>query len=335
MRRIFVTRHIPDVGLAMLRRRRGVVIDVFTKDRVISPRELRRSVRGAEVLVPLLTDRIDARVMDAAGPSLKMVANYAVGFDNIDLKEAGKRGILVTNAPCTEMTESVAEHVIAHIFALAHRIAEADRFTRRGKYHGWNPALLLGSDIYGKTLGIIGAGAIGSALARRMRDGFDVTILYSDIARNHRIEVECGAKFVTRAQLLKRSDIVSLHVPLLPSTRHLIGAKELRAMKTTAFLVNTSRGPVVDEAALIAALRTGEIAGAGIDVYEHEPHIPRALRKLRNVVLTPHTASATDSARSGMSRAVAVNILAYLSGKQPPNALISASLAHGMAAPAK
>lgn len=327
MRRIFVTREIPDAGLAMLRRRRSLTIDIFRKDRAIKPRELRWYGRGAEVLLPLLTDMIDGSTMDAIGPQLKMIANYAVGFDNIDLKAAKQRGIIVTNTPGPEIAEAVAEHVIALIFALSHRIVESDRFTRRGKYKGWGPQMLLGNDVYGKTLGIVGAGAIGASLARRMRDGFDVQILYHDVQRNTRLEVECGAKYVSLQMLLKRADMVSLHVPLLPATRHLIGAKQLAIMKPTAFLINTARGPVVDETALIHALQTGTIGGAALDVYECEPFIAcspwqiRALRRLQNVVLTPHTASATHGARDAMSRQAAVNILAYLDGKQPPNAV--------------
>lgn len=327
MRRIFVTREIPDAGLALLRRRRNLDIGIFHKDRAIKPRELRNGVRGAEILVSLLTDRIDGTVMDAAGPGLKMIANYAVGFDNIDVKEAKRRGIVVTNAACTEISEAVAEHVIALIFALSHRIVETDRFTRHGKYHGWGPQMLLGRDVYGKTLGIVGAGAIGTALARRMRDGFDVKIVYSDVKRNAQLEELTGAKFQTLPQLLRRADFVSLHVPLLPSTKHLIGTKELKAMKNSAILINTARGPVIDEKALITALHEGEIVGAGLDVYECEPFIacsPRqikTLRRLDNVVLTPHTASSTHGARDAMSRTVATNILAYLDGKTPPNAI--------------
>jgi lactate dehydrogenase-like 2-hydroxyacid dehydrogenase len=273
-----------------------------------------------------LTDKIDAGVMDAAGPKLKMIANYAVGFDNIDLKAAAERNIMVTNAAAPEVSESVAEHAIAMIFALAHRIVETDTWTRQGKYKGWGPKMFLGGDLKGKTLGLIGAGAIGSAIARRLRDGFDVNIVYADIKRNEKLEAE-GAKYLKQDQLLRQSDFVSLHVPLLPATHHLISTKELKLMKKTAFLINTSRGPIVDEIALVKALLRGDIAGAGLDVYECEPLIdcnPKdmyELRKLPNVVLTPHTASATIEARQAMSTTAAKNILAFLDGKQPPNAV--------------
>lgn len=315
---IFVTRHIPEAGLALLRKHRGLVLDVFEEDRAISRRELLKRIKNADILLSLLTDHIDAEVMDAA-PHLQMIANYAVGFDNIDLSAAAKREITVTNTPSPEVSETVAEHAIALIFGLAHRLVEADDFTRRGRYHGWNPQALLGTDVAGKTLGIIGGGAIGSALARRMHDGFDVRIAYHDVKRSSLMETAFDATYMSLARLLKESDFVSVHVPLLPSTRHLISTKELRSMKKTAFLINTARGPVVDERALIQALRKGTIAGAGIDVYEHEPEIDTDLRKLSNVILTPHTASATREARDAMSICAARNIIAYVSGKRPEN----------------
>lgn len=326
MAKIFVTRDIPDHGLKLLKARKGVQVSVYKENKAIPRGELLKRVKGVDILLPLLTDKIDAGVMDAAGPKLKMIANYAVGFDNIDLKAAAARNIVVTNAAAPEVSESVAEHAIAMIFALAHRIVETDTWTRQGKYKGWGPKLFLGSDLKGKTLGLIGAGAIGSAIARRLRDGFDVNIVYTDIKRNEKLEAE-GAKFLKQDQLLRQADFVSLHVPLLPSTHHLISTKELKLMKKTAFLINTSRGPIVDEIALVKALLRGDIAGAGLDVYECEPLIdcnPKdtyELRKLPNVVLTPHTASATVEARQAMSVAAATNILAFLDGKQPPNAV--------------
>ncbi|MDQ5951991.1 MAG: D-glycerate dehydrogenase [Patescibacteria group bacterium] len=326
MAKIFVTRDIPDHGLKLLKARKGVQVSIYKENKAIPRGELLKRVKGVDILLPLLTDKIDAGVMDAAGPKLKMIANYAVGFDNIDLKAAAARNIVVTNAAAPEVSESVAEHAIAMIFALAHRIVETDTWTRQGKYKGWGPKLFLGSDLKGKTLGLIGAGAIGSAIARRLRDGFDVEVVYTDIKRNEKLEAE-GAKFLKQDQLLRHADFVSLHVPLLPSTHHLISTKELKLMKKTAFLINTSRGPIVDEIALVKALLRGDIAGAGLDVYECEPLIdcnPKdtyELRKLPNVVLTPHTASATVEARQAMSVAAATNILAFLDGKQPPNVL--------------
>ncbi|EKD33061.1 MAG: hypothetical protein ACD_76C00096G0003 [uncultured bacterium] len=326
MTKIFVTRDIPDQGLKMLAKIRGVKLDIYKHDNKIPRAELKRRVSNADVLLCLLTDKIDSDIFKA-GTKLRMIANYAVGFDNINISEAKKRGIVVANTPCDEVSETVAEHAVALIFALSHRIIESDAFTRAGKYHGWGPKLLLGTDVLGKTLGIIGGGRIGSALMRRMRDGFDVNIIYNDIKRNPELEKTYGAIFKTKTQLLKKSDFVSLHVPLVPQTRHLISTKELNIMKKTAFLINTSRGPIVDELALIKALEKKQIAGAGIDVYECEPFIDctpqdtHALRKLANVILTPHTASATTEARQAMSRVAAENIIAFLKGKIPPNAI--------------
>lgn len=325
--RVFVTRPIPDEGLKTLRKNSKLAVEVYEKDQAIPRKELLRRVRGKHMILSILTDRIDAEVMDAAGPQLKMIANYAVGFDNVDVQEAAKRGIIVTNTPHPNISESVAEHTIALIFALAHRIVETDAFTRAGKYKAWGPQMFLGTDVIGKTIGIIGTGAIGTAVVRRLHDGFGVNVLYTDIKRNGELERLTGARFVTKDQLLKRADFVSLHVPLLPSTRHLIAARELALMKKTAFLINTSRGPVVDELALVKALTKGQIAGAGLDVYECEPLIDcnpndtYELRKLPNVVLTPHTASATLETRQAMSRVAAENILAFVRGKTPPNAI--------------
>jgi len=327
MPRIFVTRHIPSPGIELLKAMPNITVDVYEEDRIIPRDELLKRSAGADILVSILTDTINAEVFDAAGPQLKLVTNYAVGFDNIDVAEAKKRGIIVTNAPTPEINESVAEHAIALIFALAHRIVETDQFTRDGKYHGWGPEMLLGTDVAGKTLGIIGGGAIGAGLARRMKDGFGVTILYNDIKQNPKFEAEFDASFRTKEALLQESDIVSLHVPLLPSTTHLIDAKALAMMKPTAFLINTARGPVVDEAALVTALEAGKLGGAGLDVFEGEPNIAadpgvaERLRKLQNVVLTPHTASATLSTRMAMSRQIVKNIEQFLAGEVPENAV--------------
>ena len=326
MTKILVTRALPDQGIKLLQARPDIQLSIYKQDRAIPRIELYKRIKGCDVLLSLLTDKIDAEVMDAAGQKLKMIANYAVGFDNIDLKAATERGIVVANAAGPEINESVAEHTIAMILALAHRIVETDAWTRQGKYQGWGPKMFLGSDIKGKTLGLVGGGAIGTAVARRLKDGFDVKIVYTDIKRNQTLEAH-GAKFLNQTQLLRQADFVSLHVPLLPSTRHLISTKELKLMKKTAFLINTARGAVVDESALTKALLRGTIAGAGLDVYECEPLIDcnpndtLELRKLPNVILTPHTASATMEARQAMSKIAAKNILAFLDGKIPPNAV--------------
>lgn len=324
---VFVTRDIPDRGLNMLRTNKKIDLEIYEKDEQIPRKELLRRVKGKDIILSILTERMDKEVFDAAGPQLKLVANYAVGFDNVDLAEAKKRGIIVTNTPGDLISESVAEHTIALMFALAHRVCEGDRYTRAGKYKAWGPKLLLGTDFYGKTVGIVGSGRIGAGVVRRLHDGFGMKIIYNDIKRNKDLEQTTGAKFKTLEQLLKQSDFVSLHVPLLPTTRHLIGAKQLTLMKKTSFLINTSRGPIIDEKALTKALAKKEIAGAGLDVYECEPLIdcdPKDkldLRKMDNVVLTPHTASATEETRQQMSEIAAKNILAFVQNKKPPNAV--------------
>ena len=325
MTKIFVTRDIPDQGLKMLRKQKNVRLSIYKENKKIPRKELLRRVKGVDVLLSLLTERIDAQVFDAAGPRLKMVANYAVGYNNVDVEEAAKRGIVVSNTPSLEVAETVAEHAVALIFALAHRLVEVDKFTRAGKYHGWGPKMFLGQDVLGKTLGVIGAGLIGTNLIRRMHDGFGVKILYHDRQRNPKLEKKYNAQYRSKMQLLKQSDFVSLHVPLLPTTQHMISTKELKAMKKTALLINTARGPIVDELALTKALEHGEIAGAGLDVYECEPAIDcdlsdtHELRKLDNVILTPHTASSTIEARQAMSRIAAENIIAFLTNKKIPN----------------
>lgn len=314
--KVLITRPIPDEGIKLLKKA-GHKIDLSKHDEVMPRGELLKRVKGVDALLSLLNDKIDEEVFKAAGPNLKIVANYAVGFDNIDLAAAKKRTIPVTNTPAPEVSETVAEHTIALMFALGHRICESDAFARAGKYKAWGPQLLLGTDIMGKTIGIIGTGRVGEGVVKRLYDGFGVRIVYSDLKQNERIEKEEQAKHLEIDALLREADFVSLHVPLLPSTRHLINARRLKLMKKTAFLINTSRGPIVDEKALIAALQKKQIAGAGIDVFEFEPTIPKALRRLRNVVLTPHTASATIEARQAMSRLAGENIVAVLAGKAP------------------
>ena len=322
--KVFLTREIPDEGIKMLKRAE-LKVEIYEGDKLIPRRELLRRVKGKNVILSMLTEKIDKQVMNAAGPSLKMIANYAVGFDNIDLTAAKQRGIAVVNAACPEISESVAEHTIALLFALAHRIVEGDHFTRTGKYKGWEPKLLLGTDIIGKTLGIVGSGGIGTNVIRRMSDGFGVSILYHDVQHNTKLEKKFGAKFVTLPQLLKHSDFVSLHVPLLPATHHLISDTQFKLMKPTAFLINTARGPIIDSAALVRALKTKRLAGAALDVFENEPAFARRkedanyLQHAWHVILTPHTASATIETRQAMSRIAAWNILAYISGKIPAN----------------
>ncbi len=324
MPRIFVTRPFADEGIKMLKAKKYQV-DIYEKDEVIPRKELLKRVKGCDGLLSLLTDKIDAEVMEAAGPSLKIIANYAVGFDNIDLKAAKEKGIVVTNTPSDEVNRSVAEHAFSLILALAHRVPESDVYAKAGKYKGWSPNNLIGTDVEGKTIGVVGLGRIGMSLAKKAVHGFGMKCVYADMRRNPEFEKEFDAKQLPLEKLLQVSDFVSLHVPLLPSTKHLISTEEFSLMKKTAFLVNTARGPVVDEKALLRALRTKRIAGAALDVFECEPAIDcdltdkLELKQFPNVVLTPHTASATIEARQAMSRGAAENLIAVLSGKTPLN----------------
>lgn len=317
--RIFITRPIAPVGVAMLKKK--FQVDVYGKDRVIPRAELLRRLKATpyDAVLTILTERVDEVFFAAAGPQLKIVANYAVGFNNVDLEAAKRHGVVITNTPGDEINESVAEHTIALLFALAHRLVEGDDYVRAGKYKGWDPSLLIGTDFIGKTVGVVGAGRIGTRVMRRLYDGFHVKLIYTNETGNREAEKQFGARRVGLKELLQRSDFVTLHVPLLPSTRHLIGAAELKLMKKTAYLVNTSRGPIVSEKALVAALKRKRIAGAALDVFEHEPSVPALFKKLPNVITTPHIASATIEARQAMSRVAAQNIIAVLGGRRPKN----------------
>ena len=307
-----MTRMIPKKGIQLLRRH--FLVKVYPKDQAIPRKELLKEVKQCDALLCLLTEKIDKEIL-TANPKLKVVSNYAVGYDNIDVKVATAKGIAVCNTPGV-LEDAVAEHTFALMLALSKRIVEADRFVRAGKYKRWEPMLLLGTELKGKTIGIIGLGRIGAGVAERARSGMGVNVLYHDIKRNKDFEKKYQAKFAAMSELLKKSDFVSLHVPLLPSTRHLIGKEELRLMKKTAYLINTSRGPVVDEKALVEALKKKHIAGAGLDVYENEPKLAPGLIKLKNAVLTPHTASATVEARTAMSELAARNIIDVLQGRK-------------------
>jgi glyoxylate reductase len=276
-------------------------------------------VKGVDALLSVLTEKIDAEVMDAGLPTLKVIANYAVGFDNVNLPAAKEKNILVTNTPGV-LTNTVAEHTFALMLAIARRISEADRFSRAGQYTAWGPQLLLGSDLSEKTLGIVGLGRIGSRVALHAAKGFGMKIVYTDPKPSAEFEKAMGAEYVaTIEELLPQSDFVSIHVPLLDSTRHLINADRLKMMKPTAYLINTSRGPIIDERALAQALAEGWIQGAAIDVFEFEPDITPELKSLENIIITPHIASATLETRQQMSTLAANNIIEALEGRTPPN----------------
>jgi glyoxylate reductase len=315
--KVFITRKIPSRGLDLLKQN-NIEFEMSELDRPLTREELIQRVAGADAVLSQLVDKMDGGVMDAAGQQLKIVANYAVGFDNINLAEAQARKVLVTNTPDV-LTDSVADHAFALMMAAAHRVAESDRFSRAGHYTGWQPFLLLGQDVAGKTLGIVGIGRIGSALAKRAAKGFGMKVIYHDRQANAELDAEIGSQNVEMEELLKTADFISLHVPLLPETRHLISTPQLEMMKKTAILVNTARGPVVDEQALLKALQNQDIFAAGIDVWENEPKLTPGLEKLENIVITPHTASATVETRENMSKVAAENIIAALKGETPPN----------------
>ncbi|PIR66486.1 MAG: D-glycerate dehydrogenase [Parcubacteria group bacterium CG10_big_fil_rev_8_21_14_0_10_36_14] len=324
-KKIYITRRIPEAGIEMLKAKKNFDVKVSPYDRVLSSREIIKNAKGCDALLCLLTDQINGKILDGIGKQLKIVANYAVGFNNINLEDAKKRKIMVTNTPGNLISESVAEHTFALMIGLAKRMVEGDNFMRHGKYKGWGPMLLLGTDLHDKTVGIVGLGAIGHAVAQRASLGFNMKILYYDIKRNREFENKYKAKYVKMDELLKKSDFVTLHVPLLKQTHHLMSEKQFKLMKNAAFIINTSRGPIIDEYALVSALRKKEIAGAGIDVYECEPKLGckvsnlKYLRKANNVIITPHIASASFETRSEMAEIAAKNIIAALSGKTPPN----------------
>src|SRR4030042_3673829 len=322
--KIFVTRKIPGNSLEKLKINGNEVI-VSEFDRPLTPEELLEKSKGADALLSLLTDRIDADLMDAIGPQLKIISNQAVGFDNVDIKASGDRGIIVTNPPSDEVNEAVAEHTWALILALARRIVESDEFIRNqgyfagsGGYRGWEPDLFLGPAVKGKTLGIIGLGRIGSMVARRAK-GYDLTVLYNKHKQDPEAEKELGIKFVSLDELLATSDFVTLHVPLTDETRGMINKDTLGKMKQGSYLVNTARGPIVDESDLIEALESGKLTGAALDVFESEPNVSPKLLSLPNVIMTPHIASATVEARQKMGEQAVAAILDTASGTKPQN----------------
>ncbi len=316
MPKIFVTRKIPGNQLENLNTLGDVQISEF--DRPLTNAELVEKVKGVEGLLSLLTDRIDGDLMDAAGPQLKIISNYAVGFDNVDVKAASDRGIIVTNTPSDEVNEAVAEHTWALILSLTRRIVEADEATRRGGYKGWEPDIFLGHSLLGKTLGIVGLGRIGSMVARRAK-GYQMEILYTKREPDKEAEKELGVKFVSLEKLLFSSDIISLHVPLTEETRHLININTLKKVKKGAFLVNTARGAVVCERDLVECLKNGKLGGAGLDVFENEPDIDPELIGMENVILTPHIASGTLEAREKMGELAVSAIRDFFAGKKPSN----------------
>ena len=315
--KVLVTARMPEEVLSLIGRDHQ--IESYAADLPLDRQELLRSIVDKQGLLCTITDRIDTVVLDRA-PGLKVIANYGVGFEHIDLDAATRRGIPVSNTPGV-LTETTADLAFALILATARRVVAGDQRVRQGKFQYWAPLLFLGEEVNGKTLGIIGMGRIGKAVARRAA-GFGMRLLYhSRTPLSPLEEQELGASLQPLEALLREADFVTLHVPLTPHTRHLIGSRELELMKDSAFLINTARGPVVDEAALVAALRQGQIRGAGLDVYEKEPELSPGLADLENVVLLPHLGSATVATRTRMAVMAAENLLAGLRGDPPPNCL--------------
>ncbi|MDR4507509.1 MAG: D-glycerate dehydrogenase [Candidatus Brocadiaceae bacterium] len=311
---VYITRQIPDEGISKLKEF-CTTVEINQNDRPLSYDELLEKGRDKDGVLSMLSDRIDARFIDEA-KNLKVIANYAVGYDNIDIEAAKKRGIVVTNTPGV-LTDSTADMAWALLFAINRRIVEGDAITREGKFAGWGPLFLLGRDIVGKTLGIIGAGRIGTAMAMRSR-GWCMKVLYhTRTSRNAVLEEMLNAERVDLETILRESDFLSLHTPLTEKTRHLIGETEFSKMKSAAYLINTARGAVIDETALVDALKNRQIAGAGLDVYEEEPRLKPGLAELDNVVLAPHLGSATVETRSKMSVMAAESIIAVLNGQKP------------------
>ena len=320
-KQIYITRKIPENGLNLLKEK-GILYDMGTNTLPPSKKEFLKKLKSKpyDGVIAFLTEEINAEVFDAC-PTAKVFANYSVGFNNVDIEEAKKRNILVSNTPGTSAT-AVAEHSVALMLALTTRLVEGDEFIRKGKFKGWDPELFIGTDLKNKTVGLIGCGEIGSKVVEMLHNGFGINIIYSDVVKNEVLEQTFGAIKKETDEILREADIVSLHVPLLPNTKHLINKESLSTMKKTAFLINTSRGPVVDEKALVNALKNGIIKGAGLDVFEFEPKLVRGLSKLNNVVLTPHIASSRLSCRNMMSEVAVKNIISALETGQIINSVI-------------
>jgi lactate dehydrogenase-like 2-hydroxyacid dehydrogenase len=313
---VFVTRQIPQAALDRFTKA-GIDFEVYPEDQVIPRDVLLESVKGRDAILCILTDTIDAEVFDCADKA-KIFANYAVGYNNVDVDEATKRGIAITNTPGV-LTDATADLTWTLILGAARRTAETDVYLREGKYLGWGPMLWLGQDVTERTLGIIGMGRIGQAVAQRAA-AFRMKILYTDAADNKEFEASYPfeARRVEMDELLQTSDIVSIHVPLMDSTHHLIGEAELKKMQSHSILINSARGPIVDEAALVKALKENWIWSAGLDVYEEEPKVHPELVTLPNSLLLPHLGSATIETRTRMGEIAVDNIIACFEGKKPP-----------------
>ena len=313
--KIFLTRKIPKQGLDLLLKQ-GYKIEINKYNRALTKNEIINGLKNKDGLLCLLTDNIDKDIIESES-KLKMIANYAVGYDNIDIEAATEKRISVSNTPDV-LTDTTAEMAWALLLSVSRRIVEGDQYTRSGKFGGWDPMLMLGQDISNKTLGILGTGRIGASFALKSK-GFKMNILYFDEKRNEKLEKALNAKKVGKSELIKKSDFISIHLPLNKSTFHFIGRKELKNMKNNAILINTSRGAIIDEEALAKALKENWIFGAGLDVYENEPVLNSKLLTLNNIIIQPHSASATFKTRSNMAIIAAKNMIEGLNGKIPTN----------------
>lgn len=317
-KKVLVTRSIPEEGIKKLQTYFDVEVNEL--DRILTHEELKEKVKGKDGVLCQLSDKIDRELMKIE-PKVKIYANYAVGYNNMDVNSADEMNVYLSNTPDV-LTDATADLAWALLFAVARRVVEGDKYVREGKFVEWTPKLLLGKDISGKTLGIIGAGRIGRAFAKR-GNAFNMRILYYNRSRKKEFEEETGAEYASFEEVLRKSDYVSLHTPLTKETTHMIGDKEFDIMKKDAILINTSRGLVIDEKALVRALKEKKIWGAGLDVYENEPQVEEELKSLDNVVLCPHIGSATDETRKKMAVMAADNIIAVLNGEEPPNCINS------------
>ena len=313
--KIFITRRIPDAGIQILLNA-GYDVEIYDKSEPLSHQTLLEKVENVDAIISMLSERIDKEVIDHA-KNLRVIANYAVGFNNIDIEYALSKKIVVTNTPDV-LTEATADLTWALILSVTKRIPEADQFVRSGQFKGWEPMLMLGDDVTDKTLGIIGAGRIGQAVGHRAQ-GFRMKILYYSTSPKPEFERQTDARYCTPEEIMQSSDILTFHCPLNDQTKHLVNADNIFDIKKGAFIVNTSRGPIIEEKALAKALESGHLGGAGLDVYEFEPEVIPSLLSMKNVVLAPHIGSATKQTRGAMAEMAANNVIAVLSGKKPNN----------------
>lgn len=311
--KVFITQEIPEIASTLLKAK-NFDVSVYSKNKPIPKNELLKNIKYADAVISLLTDKFDSAILDEM-PNCKVIANYAVGFNNIDIKYARQKGITVTNTPDV-LTDATADLAISLTLACARRLVDGVELVRLKKFNGWLPKLLLGVELKNKIFGILGAGRIGIATAIRAKS-FGTKIIYFSNSRNQYLENKTDAMKVTLKYLLKNSDIISIHLPLNPKTFHLLDKEKLTLLKETAILINTARGEIVDEIALINILKKKKIFSAGFDVYENEPHLNPELYKLKNAVLLPHLGSATFDARNNMAILAAKNVIAVLSGKKP------------------